>query len=65
MVGSSDVNKCRRARCREELALGALARSFIDVAPDPGLAGLNRALEDILSSGGDGLPGNFVSLFLP
>lgn len=56
VVGSSDINKCRRARCRKEFALRALAvgRS-INVAPDPGLAGLNRACEYILSSSGDGL----------
>lgn len=63
MVGSSDVNKRRRARCREEFALRALARRSVDVAPDPGLARLNRALEDILSSSGNGLAGN-VSLFV-
>lgn len=64
MVGSSDIDKCCRSRCWEEFALSALAvgRS-IDVAPDPGLARLNRAPEDILSSGCNSLAKYAISFF--
>lgn len=63
VVCSSDINKCCRARCREEFALSALAiRGPIDIAPDPGLARLNRAFEDILASGGNGLAEDVISL---
>lgn len=66
MVGSSDIDKCCRSRSWEELALSALAvRRSIDVAPDPGLARINRALEDILSSGGNSLDKYAISFFVP
>jgi hypothetical protein len=56
VVGSSGIYKCCRARCWEEFALSTLTIGWpIDVAPNPGLARPDRALEDILSSSSDGL----------
>lgn len=56
VIGTSDIYKRRRTRCWEKFALSTLAvRGSINIAPDPGLAWLDRALEDTDSSSGDGL----------